>query len=202
MGIKTLVAMRARRTHHVFFVCVLALALVGLWCARSFLSDAWTLASLPLIWTRHADTFYISAEHDGFDLTFANYSIHQTGAAPLPDRVPPILHHISLGSGAATHSKWAEVRQTCLDIHPGWKAHLWTDDTADAFVATHFPELRDMWLSSRSPIPRIDALRYLVLYHPGGVRTSTNPHSPPSPPPPHCLLPSSALLTTIITTQA
>jgi mannosyltransferase OCH1-like enzyme len=163
------------------------LVLLGLWCAWSFLSDAWILASFPLIWTRHAEAFYISAEHDDFDRTFANYSIHQTSAAPLPDRVPPILHHISLGAGAATHSKWAEVRQSCVDIHPGWEAHLWTDDTADAFVAKHFPELREMWLSYRYPIQRIDALRYMALYHYGGMYgtctvPSTTPYLPPHPP--------------------
>jgi hypothetical protein len=180
MGIKARVSTRARRPH-VVFVCGLALVLLGLWCAGSLLSDAWTLASLPLIWTRHAEAFYISAEHDDFDLTFANYSIHQTSAAPLPDRVPPILHHISLGAGAATHSKWAEVRQSCVDIHPGWEAHLWTDDTADAFVAKHFPELREMWLSYRYPIQRIDALRYMALYHYGGMYITTTTPSPHPP---------------------
>ena len=183
MGIKALVSTRARRAHDVLFVYGLALVLLGLWCTRSFLSDAWTLASLPLIWTRQAETFYISAEHDDFDVTFANSNIHQTSAAPFPDRVPPILHHISLGSGATTHSKWAEVRQTCLDIHPGWEAHLWTDDTADAFVATQFPELREMWRSYRYPIQRIDALRYMVLYHHGGIHITS--HQPPASTPPY-----------------
>jgi hypothetical protein len=167
MGVKTLPT-RVRRTHPGFLACGLALVLVGLWCARSLLYDTFTLAALPLIWHRHHRSFYISARHDDFDITFANYSIHQTSAAPYPDRVPPVLHHISLGSGAATHSKWTEVRQSCLDMHPDWDAHLWTDETADKLVAEHFPEFYEMWTTYRYPIQKIDALRYMVLYRYGG----------------------------------
>jgi hypothetical protein len=183
MGVKSLPT-RARRTHHGFLACGLALLLIGLWCARSLVYDAWTLAALPVIWIRHAERFYLSAEHDGFDVTFANYSIDQTSAAPFPDRVPPVLHHISLGSGARTHSKWTEVRQSCLDMHPDWEAFLWTDETADALVANHFPELREMWTTYRYPIQKIDALRYMVLYHYGG-----KPH------PPRCLMRKTRKLT-------
>ncbi|KAK0630945.1 glycosyltransferase family 32 protein [Bombardia bombarda] len=160
---------RVHRTHPIIFTCALTAVLLCLWCARSLLHDAWTLAALPIIWFRHAEQFLVSAEADSFDITFANYSRHQLSAAPYDDRVPPILHHISLGSGAAAHTKWSDVRQTCLDIHPGWEAFLWTDETAGEFVAEHFPELRTMWEGYRYPIQKIDALRYMALYHYGGV---------------------------------
>ncbi|KAL2128276.1 hypothetical protein VTI74DRAFT_9425 [Chaetomium olivicolor] len=168
MGVKSLPT-HARRIHPGFLACGLVLILAGLFLARHVLRDAATLAALPLIWARHANRFYLSAEHDGFDVTFANYSIHQTSAAPFPDRVPPVLHHISLGSGAATHSKWTQVRQDCLDMHPDWDAYLWTDETAGKFVAETFPDLFEMWTTYRYPIQKIDALRYMVLYHYGGV---------------------------------
>ncbi|KAJ4303937.1 hypothetical protein N0V88_001537 [Collariella sp. IMI 366227] len=160
---------RARRIHPAFLVCGLLLILLGLFCARHILRDTYTVAALPFFWPRHAERFYLSAEHDGFDVTFTNYSIYQTSAAPFPDRVPPVLHHISLGSGAATHSKWTQVRQDCLDMHPGWEAYLWTDETAGKFVAEHFPEQLEMWRNYRYPIQRVDALRYMALYHYGGV---------------------------------
>ncbi|KAK3899523.1 glycosyltransferase [Staphylotrichum tortipilum] len=168
MGVKTLPS-RVHRTHPGVLAAALALILLGLWCARDLLYESYTLVALPFFWKRHARSFYLSAAHDGFDVTFANYSATQTSAAPFPDLVPPVLHHISLGSGAATHSKWTEVRQSCLDAHPGWDAFLWTDETADALVAEHFPALRDMWMAYRFPIQKIDALRYMVLYHYGGV---------------------------------
>ncbi|KAK3368761.1 glycosyltransferase family 32 protein [Podospora didyma] len=160
---------RVYRTHPILFSCSIALLVFGLLCARHLLHDAWTLAALPFLWFRHADRFMISAEADGFDLSFANYSEHQVSAAPFADRVPPVFHHISLGSGAASHSKWMDVRQDCLDMHPGWEAFLWTDDMADSFVAKQFPELKHMWDTYRYPIQKIDALRYMVLYHYGGI---------------------------------
>ncbi|KAH6635951.1 glycosyltransferase family 32 protein [Chaetomium tenue] len=160
---------RVRRVRPGSSALVLFLVLYGLWYAQDLLHDTLTLASLPLTWPRYSEHFYLSAELDDFDVTFANYSIHQTSAAPFPDRVPPILHHISLGSGAATHSKWSEVRQSCLDMHPGWEAFLWTDETADKLVSQHFPELYNMWTTYRYPIEKVDALRYMVLYHHGGV---------------------------------
>jgi hypothetical protein len=167
MGAKTLPT-RVHRTHPGVLGFAIALVLLALWCGRSLLYDAYTLAALPLIWNRHARSFYISARHDNFDVTFANYSVDQTSAAPYPDLVPPVIHHISLGSGAASHSKWTEVRQSCVDMHPGWDAFLWTDETADKLVAEHFPELHEMWTNYRYPIQRIDALRYMVLYRYGG----------------------------------
>ena len=167
MGVKSLPA-RVHRMHPGILAVGSALVLIGLWCARHLLYDAYTLAALPLIWSRHARSFYLSARHDNFDVTFANYSIEQTSAAPYPDLVPPVIHHISLGSGAATHSKWNEVRQTCLDMHPGWDAILWTDEAADALVAESYPELHEMWTTYRYPIQKIDALRYMVLLKYGG----------------------------------
>ncbi|KAL2165895.1 hypothetical protein VTG60DRAFT_3613 [Thermothelomyces hinnuleus] len=169
MGLNLLPSRVVRRTHPLLLLFAFAIVLSLLWCARNFIHDAWMLATLPLVWGQHANRFYLSMEHDGFDVTFSNYSVHQTSADPYPDRVPPILHHISLGAGAATHSRWTEVRQSCLDMHPGWEAFIWTDETADTLVAAHFPELHGMWKSYRYPIQKIDALRYMVLYHYGGV---------------------------------
>lgn len=159
---------RVHRAHPILSPTFFLLGIVSLWCARSLLYDAYTLAVLPLVWSHQSSQYLISAEHDNFDITFANYSKTQVSAAPYEDRVPPIIHHVSLGSGAESHSQWMEVRQTCLDIHPGWEAMLWTDDKANAFVAEHFPELQAMWESYRYPIQKIDSLRYMILYVHGG----------------------------------
>lgn len=157
-----------RRTHLLLVLSVSTIVISLLWRARDLIHDTWTLATLPFIWGRHADSYYLSLEHDGFDVTFSNYSVHQTSADPYPNRVPPILHHISLGTGTTTHLRWAEARQSCLDMHPGWEAFMWTEEAADSLVAANFPELYDMWKSYPYPIQKIDALRYMVLYHYGG----------------------------------
>jgi inositol phosphorylceramide mannosyltransferase catalytic subunit len=159
-----------RPRHPTLYTALLLLVLLTLWLSRHLLATAWTLAALPVIWTQGAESFVLSQRHDGFDVSFGNYSVDQAHAGPgFVDRVPPVLHHISLGAGAAEHdAKWRDVRQSCLDVHPGWEAHLWTDENADVFVRERFPDLWPMWMRYRFPIQRIDALRYMVLYEYGG----------------------------------
>jgi hypothetical protein len=161
---------RVHRTHRGLVTGLLALTVFGLFCARSLLHDVWTLASLPLIWWNHSEQFLISSHADSFDISFAKYSVEQTSAAPFDDRVPPILHHVAMGGAGAEHhiAKWQDVRQSCIEMHPGWEVHLWTDELASTFVADHFPELRETWENYRYPIQKIDALRYMILYHYGG----------------------------------
>ncbi|KAK1756420.1 hypothetical protein QBC47DRAFT_185877 [Echria macrotheca] len=170
MGAITLPA-RVHRTPRPLFTCLIIFGILGLWCARTFLHQLWTLAALPVIWWDHSDRFLLSAQVDDFDITFANYSVHQVSAAPYEDRVPAILHHVAMGgAGAEAHiEKWKTVRQTCIDMHPDWEVFLWTDDLANQFVADNYPELYDMWRTYRYPIQKIDALRYMILYHYGGV---------------------------------
>lgn len=158
------------RSHRWLIACLVGVVLISAWLGRALLYESWTLASLPAFWWSGSDRFLLSAPGSDFDISFANYSITQTSAAPFEDRVPPILHHVAMGgAGAAARiEQWKEVRQSCLDIHPGWEAHIWTDEKANAFVAEQFPELREMWKGYQFPIQRIDALRYMVLYHYGG----------------------------------
>ena len=158
-----------------FFWPLFALFIVFvLWSCRNFLLKSWSLASLPFIWPRGAPQFLISAEADGFDVTFSNYSVPQDSAQPLyDDLVPPVLHHITLGH-APIRQKWQEALQACRDWHPGWESHLWTDENSRKFVAEWFPELLATWDGYRYPVQRVDALRYMVLYQFGGDLLSLN----------------------------
>ncbi|KYK60238.1 glycosyl transferase [Drechmeria coniospora] len=145
---------------------VLALALFLL---RDLLRTSWTLAALRVDWRERASGFLLSDE-DGFDITFANYSRGQLSAAPYHDVIPPVLHHIALGMPrTGWPPEWEETVRSCLELHPGWTAHLWTDENAASFVADRFPELYDMWESYPYPIERVDALRYMVLHEYGGA---------------------------------
>lgn len=151
-----------------FSVCVLVLTLIGAtWYFRALLKTSATLFILPLVWN-YKEAQALISEADHFDLTFANYSRQQTTAGdPYVDVVPPVIHHIALGI-TGLQPAWHNARQSCLDLHPEWEAHLWTDDNAAKFVAERFPSLKDTWEGYQYPIQRVDALRYLVLYHFGG----------------------------------
>lgn len=147
--------------------------LVFLYC-RPTLRLAVALLSLHLTWHIGSSEFYISQERDGFDLTFANYTITQESAGPeYSDLIPPILHHIALGQDV-TNSSWTEARNACLELHPSWESHLWTDEKASKFVAEKYPHLKPMWDGYKYPIQRVDALRYMVLQEYGGMTMILN----------------------------
>jgi mannosyltransferase OCH1-like enzyme len=46
---------------------------------------------------------------------------------------------------------------------------FWTDDSALAFIETHYPEYLSIYTSYPYPIQRADAIRYFVLYYYGGI---------------------------------
>jgi len=142
-----------------------------LWRFHSLLNTTRMLLSLPLIWGRGSDDYIISAEKDGFDVTFANYSTMQTTAGEgYTDEVPAILHHIMFGLGSgAPSATWNVARQSCLDFHPDWEHRLWNQENATNFIAEKFPDFKPTWDGYELDIQRIDTLRYLVLYEYGGV---------------------------------
>jgi mannosyltransferase OCH1-like enzyme len=148
-------------------ITILLLVLFSLIYFRIFLRLTLVTVALPITWFSSSD-FFISQERDDFDVTFANYSVDQHSSQPMyPDLIPPVLHQILLGSGGPK-PKWFEARSNCLKYHPGWDAHIWTDENAGTFVAEKFPHLKEMWESYRYPIQKIDALRYMVLHEYGG----------------------------------
>jgi mannosyltransferase OCH1-like enzyme len=145
------------------------LFLFALYHIRTALHNVYAIVRMPLVWRHGESSFLISSsEPNAFDLSFASYNSTQDSFAPeFPDLVPPILHHIALGN-MPPKIEWVDARNACLAFHPSWQVHLWTDENASAFVQENFPELWDMWRGYKYPIQRIDALRYLVLYHYGG----------------------------------
>ncbi|KAG5956180.1 hypothetical protein E4U57_002823 [Claviceps arundinis] len=149
---------------------VFATLVLTLWLSRHLLYTTWTLAALRIFWHDNASQFILSQTSDDFDVTFANYSKNQISAEPYQDLVPPILHHIALGDNEGRwKGRWGDAVQSCVDIHPGWESHIWTDENAGKFVAEKFPELKHLWDNYNYPVERIDALRYMLLYAYGGV---------------------------------
>lgn len=63
----------------------------------------------------------------------------------------------------------AEFRAKWCELHPSWECKLWTDASALAFVAEHYPWFLDVYKGYDAPIKRVDAVRYLWLHHFGGV---------------------------------
>lgn len=169
-------------------IIVLALGILAVAYFRNTLFVTYNLLSLPVTWGIGAKDFLLDREKDDFDITFSNYSttprIVNWDVEEHPNLIPQILHHIRLGS-SEPKAEWQEARNACLNMHPDWEAMSWTDANAREFVAENYPHLLRMWESYKFPIQRVDALRYMVLYHYGGVILDMDLH---------CLRPLSPLL--------
>jgi mannosyltransferase OCH1-like enzyme len=145
---------------------LLALSLAGLF--SSSLQRLYYLLRLPFVWKASSAAAVISHEHDQFDVTFAaynaNYSTAAAGQSPL---IPPILHHIHVGS-RPPRAEWLEARERCLKHHASWSTFVWTEESAEKLVREEFPHLYSMWKSYPYMIQRVDALRYMILQKHGG----------------------------------
>ena len=65
--------------------------------------------------------------------------------------------------------EWKEAVSSCKSIHSGFEHIVWTDETMDTFVKTHYPSFYQTYVSYKYNIQRCDAFRYLVLYKYGGI---------------------------------
>lgn len=103
--------------------------------------------------------------------------------------IPRILHQIFLvpnqSSPSRMPSRWIQARQSCLrenNIHK-WTYTLWSNESIMDFLSNHYPAFIPTWTSYRFLVQRVDSIRYLLLYHFGGIyldldigcRTSLDP---------------------------
>ena len=81
--------------------------------------------------------------------------------------VPRIIHQTWRDD--ALPDRLASFRAAWQRLHPEWAYRFWTDETARMFVGDHYPWFLETYDAYRSPIMRVDAARYLWMYHFGGV---------------------------------
>eukprot|EP00921_Rhytidocystis_pertsovi_P006523 GHVQ01011120.1.p1 GENE.GHVQ01011120.1~~GHVQ01011120.1.p1 ORF type:complete len:362 (-),score=15.64 GHVQ01011120.1:1070-2155(-) len=86
-------------------------------------------------------------------------------------QIPAIIHRTWKTSDLSTvpSVSWAVAHERCELLHPGWKVMLWTDESARSFIAKHYAWFLRTYDSYAYPIQRVDAMRYFLLYHYGGV---------------------------------
>ncbi|KAK2612455.1 hypothetical protein QQS21_001559 [Conoideocrella luteorostrata] len=160
----------ASRSRPILWVIPLLL-FIAILIFQDAIYQTWALITLKQYWRANESDFILSAEHDDFDVTFANYTPHQlTAGIPYTDVIPPVIHHIALGTSREEwRPEWELALKSCTDLHPGWETRLWTDTEAVPFIEEYFPDMKKMWDNYPYPIERIDALRYMILYEYGGV---------------------------------
>ncbi|EDM37809.1 hypothetical protein PBAL39_15329 [Pedobacter sp. BAL39] len=83
------------------------------------------------------------------------------------DSFPRIIHQTWPTKDLPSY--FVTLSNTWKDSHPEWKYVLWTDDMNKEFISKFYPEFLDQYNSYQVEIERVDAVRYFILMHFGGV---------------------------------
>ncbi|KAL1530426.1 hypothetical protein AB1Y20_001331 [Prymnesium parvum] len=100
----------------------------------------------------------------------ASLSSVSLSSTPRPAlHVPRLIHQSWRDEGfPKTLFNW-RWQEGLVRLNPGWVLQRWTDASARALIATHYPWFLEVYDGYPSYIQRCDASRYFILYHHGGV---------------------------------
>ena len=81
--------------------------------------------------------------------------------------IPKIIHQT--WKTATIPKRWQSWVESWKRYHPEWDYRFWTDEDCRDFVAGEYPDFLTTYDGYPYQIQRVDAFRYLVLHHQGGV---------------------------------
>jgi inositol phosphorylceramide mannosyltransferase catalytic subunit len=84
-----------------------------------------------------------------------------------PQRIPKIIHHT--WKTPTVPDKWQRPYNNCKLLHPDYEFKLWTDEDSLKFLEEQYFWFIDTFKGYSYPIQRVDAIRYFILYHYGGI---------------------------------
>ena len=91
----------------------------------------------------------------------------QEAATVVSATIPRILHQTwKTEEIPPEFQAWAA---SWREHHPAWEFRLWTDAECRALIARAYPWFLDVYDRYPEPIMRVDAARYFILHHEGGV---------------------------------
>jgi len=82
-------------------------------------------------------------------------------------KIPKIIHQT--WSTESIPDEFQLLSDTWKELHPSWEYILWTDKMNRDFIIQHFPDFLGKYDAYPDNIQRVDAVRYFILYHYGGV---------------------------------
>lgn len=81
--------------------------------------------------------------------------------------IPRILHQTWKDDDVP--ERWRPLRRTWHELHPDWEHRFWTDADLRRLVEVHYPAFLPTYDAYDYDICRVDAARYLLMHHMGGV---------------------------------
>src|SRR6476661_4563148 len=81
--------------------------------------------------------------------------------------IPKIIHQT--WKNESIPQEMATFQQTWKEHHPDWEYRLWTDRDNREFIENYYSWFLPVYDAYRENICRVDAVRYFIMYHYGGL---------------------------------
>nr|POE52182.1 mannosyl phosphorylinositol ceramide synthase sur1 [Quercus suber] len=137
---------------------------------------AFVLLLLIHLGFRLSSFIHIFFTHAGVALTqdevLAAYNAldHDARQQPVVPRIiHQIFHNWTHPAEETLPLDWQASRQTCLDLNQGWEHKLWTGRMSREFLEREYPWFLATYDNFQFPVQKIDALRYFLMRHYGGI---------------------------------
>lgn len=87
------------------------------------------------------------------------------------EKIPRFIHQIWISSkqNKSIDSKFTQAAQSCKDRHSDYNYTLWTDKNILDWLTENYPWFITIYRSYSYDMQRVDAMKYLLLYHYGGI---------------------------------
>jgi|AGTN01.1.fsa_nt_gi Mannosyltransferase OCH1 and related enzymes len=89
--------------------------------------------------------------------------------AGTPVPIPKIIHQIWYQGEENVPPRYRAFREGWMARHPGWRFQFWDEPSMRALIDTRYPWFLAQYDRYPRDINRIDAIRYFILDHHGGV---------------------------------
>ena len=83
--------------------------------------------------------------------------------------IPKIIHQVWEGKSEPLPENLAVLAKSWKKYNPDWEYRLWNKEQMEDLVSKEFPDLLETYYSFPQDVQRWDAIRYMILYHIGGV---------------------------------
>lgn len=84
--------------------------------------------------------------------------------------IPKIIHQVWIGfNGNVMPKSYIRYAEGCMKIHSDWQYKLWGEEECKELIDTHYPWFSEVYDNYDKTIKKIDAVRYFILFHHGGV---------------------------------
>ncbi|KIM94309.1 hypothetical protein OIDMADRAFT_71161, partial [Oidiodendron maius Zn] len=132
------------------------------------------LVTLGLLVSRILAFVQLFFEHSGVAITQQEIAsaYAEPGGQQRPQLIPKIIHqvyHDWRHQNQLLPSDWDDLRQTCISLNEDWEYMLWTEEKSRDFLEANYPHFIKTYDGYRYPVQRVDALRYFLMHHYGGI---------------------------------